>query len=70
MADLKPCKCGAIPEIEEGYDTLQIVCHSCGEKGELFFGDYYDEAFMMSTYGAQAIKAWNRRDGGKENAVD
>ena len=61
MEELKPCKCGSIPEIEEDYDTLQVVCHRCGGKGKLFFGDYYDEAFMMSTYGEQAILEWNRR---------
>ena len=59
--ELKPCRCGAIPKIEETYDTLQIVCKNCGEKGQVFVGDYYDEAFMMDTYGELAISEWNRR---------
>lgn len=59
--ELKPCKCGATPKIKEGYDTLQIVCEHCGEKGKLFVGDYYDEAFMLNIYGDEAIEDWNWR---------
>lgn len=59
--ELKPCKCGAMPRIHEGYDTLQVVCENCGEKGKRFVGDYYDEAFMMKLYGDAAIEDWNRR---------
>lgn len=57
---LKPCKCGRIPEIVETFDTLQVIC-SCGECGEKFYGDYYDESFMFATYGGAAIEEWNRR---------
>lgn len=53
------CKCGCSPRIIETYDTLQIVCDSCGLSGTKYFGDYYDEGFMMSTYGERAIKEWN-----------
>ena len=40
------CKCGCSPEIVETYDTLQIVCKSCGLSGTEYFGDYYDEDFL------------------------
>jgi len=60
--ELKPCKCGKLPKIVERYDTLQVVCE-CGEEGEFFFGDYYDEAFMMEEYGEQAIDDWNEKVG-------
>lgn len=53
-------KCGGKPEIKVGYDTLQIVCESCGFAGNKYCGDYYDEGFMMATYGGMAIKAWNK----------
>jgi len=56
--ELLSCKCGRTPEIVETYDTLQVVCE-CGETGERFFGDYYDESFMKLTYGKQAIRDWN-----------
>ena len=59
---LKPCKiCGEMPKIEEGRDTLQIVC-SCGNVGEVIFGDYYDEALMLAVYGDLAIYEWNRNN--------
>ena len=53
------CKCGHIPRIIETYDTLQIVCDSCGLSGTEYFGDYYDEGFMLSTYAEEAIAEWN-----------
>ena len=61
MSELKHCKCGAMPEIIETYDTLQIVCKNCGTSTETVVGDYYDEAFMMVAYGQQMIQDWNRR---------
>ena len=54
------CKCGFPPEIVETYDTLQIVCKSCGLSGTKYFGDYYDEGFMAATYAEEAIEEWNR----------
>ena len=60
MAELKPCKCGAIPTIRETFDTLQIVCGNCGKTGKLILGDYYDESFMFNIYSKQAIDDWNR----------
>ena len=60
--ELFPCKkCGSMPTVKEGWDTLQIVC-SCGNAGEQIFGDYYDEAFMLSIYGDEAVREWNRRN--------
>lgn len=53
------CKCGGSPRIIETYDTLQIICESCGLAGNKYFGDYYDEGFMLQTYAEQAIKEWN-----------
>lgn len=53
------CKCGFPPEIVETYDTLQIVCKSCGLSGTKYFGDYYDEGFMVTTYVEKAIAEWN-----------
>lgn len=53
------CKCRCSPRIIETYDTLQIVCDSCGLSCTKYFGDYYDEGFMMPTYGERAIKEWN-----------
>lgn len=60
MVDLKPCSCGCVPEIEETWDTLKIFCPNCGKTTPVFFGDYYDEAFMLATYGKQAAEEWNR----------
>lgn len=54
------CKCGCAPEIVETYDTLQIVCKSCGLSSDRYFGDYYDEGFMYATYAEKAIAEWNR----------
>ena len=53
------CKCGCSPQIIETYDTLQIVCDSCGLAGTEYLGDYYDEGFMLSTYAKEAIEEWN-----------
>ena len=53
------CKCGGPPEIVETYDTLQIICKSCGLSGTKYFGDYYDEGFMSSVYAKKAIEEWN-----------
>ena len=52
------CKCGCAPRIITTYD-IQVVCDSCGLVGTKYFGDYYDEGFMMLQYGEQAIKEWN-----------
>ena len=54
------CKCGFPPEIVETYDTLQIVCKSCCLSGTKYFGDYYDEGFMTTTYAEEAIIELNR----------
>lgn len=61
--ELKPCpRCGKKVEIKEEYDTLQVICPSCGNKGEKYDGDYYDEGFMMQIYGDKAIEQWNRME--------
>lgn len=62
MYHLKSCrKCGGKAVIKRSYDTLQIVCKSCGNSGKKYFGDYYDEGFMLETYGSSAVKDWNDR---------
>lgn len=53
------CKCGCSPRIIKIYDTLQIVCDSCGLSGTKYFGDYYDEGFMFEIYADRAIAEWN-----------
>lgn len=63
MRIVKACKkCGGKPVIKRGYDTLQIVCESCGQTGEKYLGDYYDEGFMLEIYGVPAIKDWNEKN--------
>lgn len=54
------CKCGCVPEIVETYDTLQVVCKSCGLASTKYFGDYYDEGFMLQEYAREAIEEWNK----------
>ncbi|MGN5455182.1 MAG: hypothetical protein ACI4XN_04285 [Candidatus Kurthia intestinigallinarum] len=54
------CKCGYAPEIVETYDTLQIVCKSCGLSTAKYFGDYYDDGFMGAMYAEEVIEEWNR----------
>lgn len=49
------CKCGCSPRIIETYDTLQIVCDSCDLSGTKYFGDYYDEGFMLETYASDEV---------------
>lgn len=57
--NLKRCSCGGTPEIIEGYDTIKIVCQRCGKSTETILGDYYDEAFMLATYGDSIAREWN-----------
>lgn len=60
---LAPCKeCGTLPEIDETYDTLRIVCPKCGNSTRQEYGDYYDEAFMWATYGNILSKEWNDKN--------
>ena len=54
------CKCGITPRIIETYDTLQIICESCGLAGNKYFGDYYDEGFMLQTYADKLLKNGTR----------
>lgn len=62
LEKMKPCRrCGGEAEMKAGYDTLQIVCKTCRHEGKKYFGDYYDEGFMLQTYGSLAIREWNRR---------
>ena len=63
MVDLKLCSCGCVPEIAETWETLRVFCPNCAKTTHVFFGDYYDEAFMLATYGKQAAEEWNRRVG-------
>lgn len=56
---IKDCSCGTAPEIKEGYDTLYIICPNCKKKTHTYFGDYYDESFMMAAYGDEVIEEWN-----------
>lgn len=58
---LKLCKCGELPDFKQTLYTLQIVCGNCGECGKVFYGDYYDEGFMLTSYGKEAVEEWNRR---------
>ena len=60
MPDLKPCKCGGIPEIRETYDTLRICCPKCGKATPVMFGDYYDEGFMTATYMKIQVAEWSK----------
>lgn len=58
---LQPCKvCGTLPEIEEGYDTLEIKCPTCG-RCVYTVGDYYDEGFMRD-YEDTLIEEWNNAE--------
>jgi len=62
MADLKPCpKCGKKPQLIESKMlgvTLWYKYYCCNVLTK-----------MKETH-EEAIEAWNRLDGGKENAVD
>lgn len=64
--ELKPCSCSGIPEIKETWDTLRICCPKCGKTTPVFFGDYYDEAYMLAIHGEEASEEWNRRAAEKE----
>ena len=65
MADLKPCPfCGGkavvtakLPYFGEN-ETLSVMCKECNASSK------------HKRTEEEAIEAWNRRDGGKENAVD
>lgn len=62
MADLKPCCEISLPFV---FDTclfgkpikVTVFCTHCGKRAS---GRTFEKA----------VKKWNRRDGGKENAVD
>lgn len=60
MADLKPCKCGGAVE----------VAYVCGEYFIVCENDCMDIPPCFHSNEQATIDEWNRRDGGKENAVD
>lgn len=62
MADLKPCPfCGATNEY--GGDILRY-----GASGKEWM--HWRNGCIIGGFLIRDIEAWNRRDGGKENAVD
>lgn len=62
MADLKPCPfCGGEVKRIIGWTSLMFFkCPKCGAVVS-FDNDYYNR------HTSETEKAWNRRDGGKEN---
>lgn len=56
---LKLCTCMHKPEIQDDWDTFQVICGYCGKKGKVYWNGYYNEEPAFDTYGECAVKDWN-----------